>query len=159
MHCIYNKENILWNINFVRMRRKKKSMIVVCNIWMICLDLNWFFYDPSRILQLSEFVWTVRSSVFKKKQNNFLLRDTTDRSKINSDHHRIFFKVSIYPLSFFVNTPFKVLKLEMEATFQLIHHANKGLQQMCILLNGVHIGVYVSVQCEIKTADFINISL
>ena len=28
-------------------------MTIVCNIWMICLELNWFFNDPSRILQLS----------------------------------------------------------------------------------------------------------
>ena len=30
---------------------------------MICLELNRCFYDPSRILQVSEFVWTLRSSV------------------------------------------------------------------------------------------------
>ena len=31
---------------------------------MICLELNWLFYDPSWMLQLSEFVWTLRSSVW-----------------------------------------------------------------------------------------------
>ena len=52
---------------------EKKSMIIGCNIWMICLELNWFFYDPSRILQLSEFVWTLHSLVWV-----VLLEDTTD---------------------------------------------------------------------------------
>ena len=32
--------------------------------------------------------------------------NSTDRSKIRSDHHRIVFDVSLYPLSFFRNTPF-----------------------------------------------------
>jgi len=32
------------------------------NIRMICLKLNRLFYDPSCMLQLSEFVWTLRSS-------------------------------------------------------------------------------------------------
>jgi len=36
------------------------------------------------MLQLSEFVWTLRSSV-QVIFNNFLLIDATDRSKISSD--------------------------------------------------------------------------
>ena len=62
--------------------------------------------NTSHILQLSEFVWTLRSSelvVF----NNFLLIDATDRSKISSDQKRFFIALSLYPLSFFANTPFK----------------------------------------------------
>ena len=43
-------------------------------------------------MHLSEFVWTLRSSVLVFF-NNFLLIDATDRS--------------LYPLSFFANTPFK----------------------------------------------------
>ena len=39
--------------------------------------------------------------------NNFLLIDATDRSKISSDQKRLIFAVSLYPLSFFANTPFK----------------------------------------------------
>ena len=58
------------------------------------------------MLQLSEFVWTMRSSVWVVF-NNFLLIDATDRSKISSDQKRLFFAVSLYPLSFFANTPFK----------------------------------------------------
>jgi len=72
-------------------------MTVGCNIWMICLKLNWLFYNPSLILQLFEFVWTLRS---------FLLIDATDRSTISSDQKRLFFAVSVYPLSFFANPPY-----------------------------------------------------
>ena len=32
-------------------------MTTVCNIWMICFELNWFVYGPSWILHLSEFVY------------------------------------------------------------------------------------------------------
>ena len=62
----------------------KKWMIIGCNIWIICLELNCLFYDPCRILQLSEFVWTLRSSVWVVF-NNFLLIDLTDRSKNRSN--------------------------------------------------------------------------
>ena len=72
----------------------------------VCLELNWLFYNPNWIMQqLSEFVWTLRSSTWVAF-NNFLLIDSTDRSKINSDLKHLFFAVSLYPLSFFVNTPF-----------------------------------------------------
>ena len=33
--------------------------------------------------------------------------DATDRSKISSDQKRLFFAVSLYPLSFLANDPFK----------------------------------------------------
>ena len=39
------------------------SMNIGCNIWMICFKFNRLFYDPSWILQLSEFVCTLHSSV------------------------------------------------------------------------------------------------
>ena len=60
------------------------------------------------MLQLSEFVCSLRSLVWVVF-NNFLLIDATDRSKISSDQKRLFFALSLYPLSFFPNTPFKVL--------------------------------------------------
>ena len=75
-------------------------MIIVCNIWTICLELNWLFYDPRWILQLSEFVWTLRSSAWVVF-NNFLLIDATGRSKISSNQKRLFFAVSLYPLFIF----------------------------------------------------------
>ena len=42
---------------------EKRSMTIVCNIWMICLELNWLFYDPSWMLQLSQFARNLRSAV------------------------------------------------------------------------------------------------
>ena len=73
---------------------------------MICLKLNRFFYGPSRMLHISEFVWTLRSSVLVVF-NNFLLIDATARCKISSDQKRFFIALSLYPLSFFANTPCK----------------------------------------------------
>ena len=55
------------------------------------------------MLHISEFVWTVRSSVLVVF-NNFLLIDATDRGKISSDRKRLFFTVNQY-LSFFANIP------------------------------------------------------
>ena len=68
---------------------ERQSMTIGCNIWMICLLLNRFFYGLSRILHLSEFVWILRSSVWVVF-NNFLLIDATARSKISSDQKRFF---------------------------------------------------------------------
>jgi len=64
------------------------------------------FYALSRMLQLSAFVLTLRSSVWVVF-NNFLLIDATDRSKITSNQKRFFIALSLYPLSFFANTPLK----------------------------------------------------
>ena len=41
------------------------------------------FYDPNWILQLSEFVWTLRSSAWVIF-NNVILIEATDRNKIKS---------------------------------------------------------------------------
>ena len=81
-------------------------MTIGCNIWMICLKLKIFFYGLSRMLHLSEFVWILRSSILVVF-NNFLLIDAADRSKIRSDQKSFFIALSLYPLSFFANTPFK----------------------------------------------------
>ena len=82
-------------------------MTIGCNIWMICLKLNCFFYGLSRMLQFSQFVWALSYSVLVVF-NNFLLIDATDRSKISCDQKRFFIALSLYPLSFFANTPFKL---------------------------------------------------
>ena len=58
------------------------------------------------MLQFSEFVWMVSYSVWDVF-NNLLLIDAADRSKISSDQKRFFIALSLYPLSFFANTPFK----------------------------------------------------
>ena len=39
--------------------------------------------------------------------NHFFLIVATDRGKISSDHDGIWFDINLYPLSFFVNIPFK----------------------------------------------------
>ena len=52
---------------------KKKSMSMGCNIWMICLELNWFVYD------LSEFVQTLRSSVLVVFNNFLLIRNYKEK--------------------------------------------------------------------------------
>ena len=90
------------------------------NISMICLILNWFVYDPSWMLHLSEFVRTLRSSALVVF-NNFLLIDATARRKISSDQKRFFIALSLYPLSFFANTPFKCKHL-----FKIIHFDKKN---------------------------------
>ena len=81
-------------------------MTIGCNIWMICLKLNRLPYGLSRMLQFSQFVWALSYSVLVVF-NNFLLIDATDRSEIRSDQKRFFIALSLYPLSFFANTPFK----------------------------------------------------
>ena len=58
------------------------------------------------MLHLSEFVWTLRSSVWVGF-NNFLVIDATDISKISSEKKTLFNALSLYPLLFFANTPFK----------------------------------------------------
>ena len=60
------------------------------------------------MLQFSEFVWALRYSVWDVF-NNFFLIDATDRSKISGDQKRFFIALSLYPLSFFANTPFNGL--------------------------------------------------
>ena len=66
------------------------------------------------MLHLSEFVWTVSSSVFVVF-NKFLLIDATARSKISSDQKRFFIALSLFPLSFFANTPFNNLALTLNS--------------------------------------------
>ena len=83
---------------------EKISMLIGCNIRIICLKL---------MLQLSEFVDATFFSM--SRFNNFLLIGATDRSKISSDQKRLFFPVSLYPLSFFVNTPLKLM------VYKLLH--------------------------------------
>ena len=46
------------------------------------------FYDPSRMLQLSEFVWTLLSLVWVVL-NNFLLIDASDRSREIVSLHQV----------------------------------------------------------------------
>ena len=108
LSAMYKKKQIkiFWNINYIRLRRIKFDG---CDIWIICLELNWIIYDLSRTLQLSEFVWT--SSSVWAVLNHLLVTGATDRNWISSNHHRILFDVNPYLVSFFVSTPFKGLCL------------------------------------------------
>ena len=83
-------------------------MTIGCNIWMICLKLNWYFYGLSCMFQLPQFVWALTLFSIWYVFVNFLLIDATDRSKISSDQKRFFIALSLYPLSFFANTPFNL---------------------------------------------------
>ena len=102
---IMKNKKIIWNINYIPMGRK-----IFNDYWLNYLydsfGINWFSYDPSWKLQLSVFAWTLRSSVWVVF-NNFLLIDATDRNKISGVQKRLFFAVSLYPIHFFANTPFK----------------------------------------------------
>ena len=91
-------------------------MTIGCNIWMICLKLNWYFYGLSRMFQLPQFVWVLRSSVWDFFIN-FLLKDATDRSKNSSDEKRFFIALTLYPLSFFAKTPFNLKLFNRRPTF------------------------------------------
>ena len=81
-------------------------MTIGCNIWM---KLNWFIYGLSRMLQFSQFVWTL-SYLIWDVFNNFLLIDATDRSKISSDQKRFFIALSLCPFHFSRTLPLNVQK-------------------------------------------------
>ena len=77
--------NDLFGIKLIFLR----SELNVATFW-ICMDARFL-------------VWVVFT--------NFLLIDATDRCKISSDLKPLFFAVSLYSLSFFANTPFKLKNL------------------------------------------------
>ena len=107
---------------------------------MICLELNWFFSDPSWILQISEFVWALRSSVWIVF-NNFLLIEATDRSDRSSDQKRLFFIVS--HLSFLATTPFNTPKLLQLISFNIIHFL-QSVNLECINIIILVYSVYIT---------------
>ena len=87
--------------------KKYRWLLVVISEWFSWNEL--IFLRSELMLQLSEFLWTLRSSVWVFF-NNFILRDATDRSKTRSDQKHLLFAVSLNPLSFFANTPFNTRK-------------------------------------------------
>ena len=70
-------------------------------------EIELIFLRLSRMFQLPQFVWALRSSVWDVFVN-FLLIDATDRSKISGDQKRFFIALSLHPLSFYANTPFNI---------------------------------------------------
>ena len=128
-------------------------MTIGCSIWMICLKLNWFFYGLSRMLQFSQFVWTPCYPVWDVF-NNFLLIDETDRSKISSDKKRFFIALSLYPLLFFANTPFKRLLLSTVWFVYLqfiVRLQNRGreIERKCTFIRSFYKN-YLSIECNLK---------
>jgi len=83
----------VWNIKGLQLRVLK---ILMFKYLILFQRLNSFVC----IWALSYSVWDVF--------NKFLLIDTTDKSKISSDQKRFFIALSLYPLSFFANTLFKI---------------------------------------------------
>ena len=61
------------------------------------------------MLHLSEFVWTLRSSVFVVF-NNFLHINSTDRGKISNDQKRFFIALIAYTPFFSRTLPLKTEK-------------------------------------------------
>ena len=109
-------------------------MAIGCNIWMICLKLNWYFYGQSRMFQLPQFVWTPCYSVWDVF-NNFLLIYATDRSKNSSDQKRFFIALSLYPISFFANTPFKLWYWQKHFCIYLQIYLQRFLQGLSLQSN------------------------
>ena len=99
-------------------------MTIGCNIWMICLKLNWFFYGLSRMLQFSLF------SIFF----NFLLIDATDRSKINGDKKRFLAHSSYTPYHISRTLPLKILKFQYRQKLHLVFnlHILDNSVKMCL---------------------------
>ena len=77
-------------------------MTTVCKIWMICFGIKLICLRSE--LNVASF-WICMDTTFFVF-NNFFLIDATD--KISSDQKRVFIALSLYPLSLFANTPFKV---------------------------------------------------
>ena len=67
--------------------KKNLKYYEISTIYLFGIKL--IFYDPSWMLQLPEFVWTLRSSVWAVF-NNFLLIDATYRSKFSSNQKHFF---------------------------------------------------------------------
>ena len=105
---------------------------------MICQKLNRIFYGLSRMLHLSEFVWTLRSSVLVVF-NNFLLIDATDRSKISSDQKLFFYRIKPIPLSHFQRTLpltmlfFEILNNLIMLQFEVQKKPNKVSKELIFL--------------------------
>ena len=62
-YFLKTKSKILWNTNFLQMRRK---IIDDYCLWYLneLFGIKLIFYDPSWMLQLSEFAWTKSMSGF-----------------------------------------------------------------------------------------------
>ena len=82
------------------------------------------------MLQFSQFVWPLSYSVWDVL-NNFLLIDATDRRKISGDQKRFFIALSLYPLSFFANTPFKYQQSRLNVYYLVILKIQRRQTTFC----------------------------
>ena len=138
--CVYKekivKNDLHRNINYVRMRRKiiddycLQYLNDLFGIKLIC--------DPSSMSHLSEFVWTLGSSVLVVF-NNFLLIRRNRYSNINSNQKSLFFVASLYPFSFFENTPFKIRIFQslINANFKKLTKKIIDSNYMALVMQGV----------------------
>ena len=99
-------------------------------------EIKLIFYGLSCMLQFSEFVRALSYSLWDVF-NIFLLIDATDRSKIISDQKRFFIALSLYPLSFFANTPFNLFlqgmtNMEYWIGIKLIRRLSLKLQKIIL---------------------------
>ena len=118
-------------------------------------EIKLIFYGLCRMLLFSQFVWPLSYSVWEVF-NNFLLIDATDRSKISSDQKHFFIALSLYPLSFFANTPFKY-------EFRKLFTFNFGfftkvicaflLQENMLELSEINTLKYSNVQCTVYSVQ------
>ena len=96
-----NKLNIARHMNIQDIHKND----ILQTHWIITNTHIIFANSNMTCTKFSQFVWPLSYSVWDVF-NNFLLIDATDRSKISSDKKRFFIALSLYPLSFFANTPF-----------------------------------------------------
>ena len=113
-------------------------IFIICFYTMHLKRLNSWLPDVSALDALNDYKWQrnlAGKSCFKctayitnnkyyeiLSLYNFLLINATDRSKIRSDQKRLFIAVSLYPVSFFANTPLKVSSFHpWHSTFGPLH--------------------------------------
>ena len=85
------------------------------------------------MLQFSQFVWALSYSVWDVFNNVFLI-DATDRSKISWNQKRLFFALSLFPLSFFATTSLRKKNKETFIVFFCYRQRFKystGVNQTC----------------------------
>ena len=105
--CVAHRRTILTNKRKVFERdetlhlKAQKKRCVSCVILMFLCKAH-RTYNPNFDFGA---IYIYRRSSALVLCNSFLLIDAIDRNKISSNQKRLFFAVSLYPLSFFENTP------------------------------------------------------
>ena len=93
------------NVVFI-IKNPRKTNVFKSNYQIIKNEKNIYFLRSE--LNVSTFWICMDATFFEMSSfNNFLLIVVTDRNKISSHQKCLFFPVSLYPVYFFVNSPFK----------------------------------------------------